>query len=135
MHTLSIRLDDSIYEHFKEFLKFYPQNRLSIIDDGRFKKTLKPLIGKSTQRLEISMYEIEFSKYFVKQIDKLSQNVVKRFYDDLKYICENPLPSNPHVDVKKLQAQTNQYRFLYTIIDEKVIVYFYDLGSRGDIYK
>lgn len=88
------------------------------------------------------MYEIEFSKHFVKQIDKLSQNVVKRFYDDLKYICENPLPSNPQVDVKKLQAQTNQYRlrvgkyrFLYTIIDEKVIVYFYDLGSRGDIYK
>ena len=39
------------------------------------------------------MYEIEFSKHFVKQIDKLSQN------------------------------------------DEKVIVYFYDLGSRGDIYK
>lgn len=33
MHTLSIRLDDSIYEHFKEFLKFYPQNKLSIIDD------------------------------------------------------------------------------------------------------
>ncbi|MGZ5208889.1 MAG: hypothetical protein ACXWB0_07710 [Sulfuricurvum sp.] len=33
MHTLSIRLDDSIYEHFKEFLKFYPRNRLSIIED------------------------------------------------------------------------------------------------------
>lgn len=33
VHTLSIRLDDSIYEHFKEFLKFYPQNRLSIIED------------------------------------------------------------------------------------------------------
>lgn len=33
MHTLSIRLDDSIYEHFKEFLRFYPQNKLSIIDD------------------------------------------------------------------------------------------------------
>jgi mRNA interferase RelE/StbE len=88
------------------------------------------------------MYEIEFSKHFVKQIDKLSQNVVKRFYDDLKYISENPLPTNAQVDVKKLQAQTNQYRlrvgkyrFLYTIINEKVVVYFYDLGSRGDIYK
>lgn len=33
MHTLSIKLDDSIYEHFKEFLKFYPQNKLSIIED------------------------------------------------------------------------------------------------------
>lgn len=33
MHTLSIQLDDSIYEHFKEFLKFYPQNKLSIVED------------------------------------------------------------------------------------------------------
>ncbi len=33
MHTLSIKLDDSIYEHFKEFLKFYPQNKLTIIED------------------------------------------------------------------------------------------------------
>ena len=33
MHTLSIRLDDSIYEHFKEFLRFYPKDKLAIVDD------------------------------------------------------------------------------------------------------
>ena len=33
MHTLSIKIDDSIYEHFKEFLKFYPENKLSIVED------------------------------------------------------------------------------------------------------
>jgi hypothetical protein len=33
MHTISIRLDDSIYEHLKEFLKFYPPSKLSIIED------------------------------------------------------------------------------------------------------
>ena len=33
MQTISIRLDDSIYEHLKEFLKFYPSNKLSIIED------------------------------------------------------------------------------------------------------
>ncbi|MDP2751115.1 MAG: hypothetical protein Q8O31_00695 [Rhodocyclaceae bacterium] len=33
MHTLNIKLDDSIYEHLKAFLKFYPQDKLSIIDD------------------------------------------------------------------------------------------------------
>jgi mRNA interferase RelE/StbE len=68
------------------------------------------------------MFEIEFSKHFVKLLDKVPDNVVKRFYDDLKSISENPLPTNPLTDVKKLQAQTNQYRlrvgkyrFLYTI--------------------
>ena len=88
------------------------------------------------------MYDIEFSKNFVKQLDKLSKNIVKRFYDDLKLICENPLPSNQTVDIKKLKGQDNQfrlrvgkYRFLFTIVEQRVIVYFYDLGSRGDIYK
>lgn len=33
MHTISIRLDDSIYEHLREFLKFYPQNKLQVIED------------------------------------------------------------------------------------------------------
>jgi hypothetical protein len=33
VHTISIRLDDSIYEHLREFLKFYPSNKLSIIED------------------------------------------------------------------------------------------------------
>ncbi len=33
MRTISIRLDDSIYEHLREFLKFYPQNKLQVIED------------------------------------------------------------------------------------------------------
>lgn len=88
------------------------------------------------------MFEIEFSKHFVKLLDKVPNNVIKRFYDDLKSISENPLPTNPLTDVKKLQGKNDhyrlrvgKYRFLFTIIDEKVLVYFYDLGSRGDIYK
>ncbi|MGZ5208890.1 MAG: type II toxin-antitoxin system RelE family toxin [Sulfuricurvum sp.] len=88
------------------------------------------------------MFDIEFSKHFVKQLDKIPDNVVKRFYDDLKNISENPLPTNSLTDVKKLQGKNDhyrlrvgKYRFLFTVIDEKVLVYFYDLGSRGDIYK
>lgn len=88
------------------------------------------------------MFEIEFSKQFVKQLDKLAENVVKRFYDDLRFISEDPLPKNPLLDVKKLQGKTDhyrlrvgKYRFLFTVIDERILVYFYDLGSRGDIYK
>jgi len=33
VHTISIQIDDSIYEHLKEFLKFYPKNKLNIIED------------------------------------------------------------------------------------------------------
>lgn len=88
------------------------------------------------------MFEIEFSKSFAKNLDKLPTNVIKRFYGDLKNIIQNPYPSNETVDVKKLQGtdghyrlRVGKYRFLFAIIDDKVLVYFYDVGSRGDIYK
>lgn len=68
------------------------------------------------------MYEIAFSKNFTKQLDKLSGQIVKRFYEDLKCILINPLPSNKLVDIKKLQGVENQYRlrvgkyrFLFTM--------------------
>jgi mRNA interferase RelE/StbE len=88
------------------------------------------------------MFDIEFSKSFTKGLDKLPDSVVERFYDDLKQIVNNPLPSNPTVDVKKLQGKKDhfrlrvgKYRFLFTIINDRILIYFYDLGSRGDIYK
>ncbi len=88
------------------------------------------------------MFDIEFSKSFAKNLDKLPTNVIIRFYDDLKNIIRNPYPSNEAVDVKKLQGlnshyrlRVGKYRFLFTVIEDKVLVYFYDVGSRGDIYK
>ena len=72
------------------------------------------------------MFDIEFSKSFAKNLDKLPTNVIIRFA----------------VDVKKLQGlsshyrlRVGKYRFLFTVIEDKVLVYFYDVGSRGDIYK
>jgi len=88
------------------------------------------------------MFEIEFSKNFAKGLDKLLDNAVRRFYDDLVQIVDNPFPSNAAVDIKKLQGRSDdyrlrvgKYRFIFTILGEKVLVYFYDLGSRGDVYK
>jgi hypothetical protein len=70
MHTISIGLDDSIYERPREFLKFYPSNKLCIIEDdddtkfteanakayeeaiGDLEKKIRS-IGKSMQRVEI----------------------------------------------------------------------------------
>jgi len=99
-------------------------------------------IGKVTQRAVIFMFDIEFSKNFTKNLDKLPDNVIKRLFEDLKKIVDNPFPTNTLVDIKKLQGKKDQYRlrvgkyrFLFTIIEDRILIYFYDLGSRGDIYK
>ncbi len=55
MHTLSIKIDDSLYEHFKEFLSFYPKNKLDIIeddDDLTFTEADKQAYEKAKQELE-----------------------------------------------------------------------------------
>ncbi|MDP2751116.1 MAG: type II toxin-antitoxin system RelE/ParE family toxin [Rhodocyclaceae bacterium] len=88
------------------------------------------------------MFEIEFSKNFIKSLDKMPDNIVRELYADLTKMITNPLPSNVAVDIKKLHGKTDhyrlrigKYRFLFTIIKKQLVVYFFDLGSRGDIYK
>lgn len=46
------------------------------------------------------------------------------------------------MDVKKLKWTENKYRlriwknrFLYEIFEDRIVIYFYDAGSRGWIYK
>ncbi|MBN2896207.1 MAG: hypothetical protein JXK05_10005 [Campylobacterales bacterium] len=55
MHTLSIKIDDSIYEHFKQFLSFYPKNKLDIIEDDEeltFGEAQKQAYEEAVQELE-----------------------------------------------------------------------------------
>ncbi|MBN2896204.1 MAG: hypothetical protein JXK05_09990 [Campylobacterales bacterium] len=55
MHTLSIKIDDSIYEHFKQFLSFYPKNKLDIIEDDEdltFGEAQKQAYEEAAQELE-----------------------------------------------------------------------------------
>ncbi len=33
------------------------------------------------------------------------------------------------------RLRIGKYRFLYHVMDQKVLIFFYDAGSRGDIYK
>ena len=74
---------------------------------------------------------------FVKTKDlKFKQQVTKSF----KIIAQTPFGNN--LDIKRLKGLSNayrlrigKYRFLYEIKVDKVIIYFYDADSRGDVYK
>ena len=85
------------------------------------------------------MYTILLAKPVQKFLDKHPEMIV-HFDDALSFIQSDP--RNPWVDVKKLlwtssdfRLRIGKYRFLYRIIEEKIVVYFFDAGSRGDIYK
>lgn len=87
------------------------------------------------------MYNVELSKSVEKFLDKLDDKTVQNFYTKIVILKSNPYTNT--LDIKKLSGKLkgcfrlriSKYRFLYKIIDDKVIIYFFEADSRGDIYK
>ncbi len=66
--------------------------------------------------------------------------IAKKFAQSMQKITKNPFNNN--CDIKPLSGHKNhyrlrisKYRFLYEIINQKILIYIYDADSRGDAYK
>ncbi|MFD2616718.1 type II toxin-antitoxin system RelE/ParE family toxin [Terrilactibacillus laevilacticus] len=87
------------------------------------------------------MYEIRFSKGAGKYLKKLDRNTKDRIKKSLLELAEDPYGTR-NLDIKRLagyedsyRLRVGKYRALYTIIDKEVVIFVFDLDSRGDIYK
>ncbi len=86
------------------------------------------------------MYTVQTSKEVKKFLIK-HPDIAERFVEKSERIELNP--RNPEwADVKpyiwhpeNYRLRIGKYRFLYEVIDDRVLIYFYDADSRGDIYK
>lgn len=84
-------------------------------------------------------YRIEYNKTVLKFLKK-HQELHVRFFDKIQMLQNNPF--DPALDIKTLQweekgslrLRIGKYRFKYTIIEDQIIIYFYDADSRGDVY-
>lgn len=87
------------------------------------------------------MYQIILEKKVQKFLLKhKGQPLVAQFGQALTQLALNPYQNN--LDIKILVGLPHSYRlrigkwrFLYEIIDEKIIINFFDAGARGDVYK
>jgi mRNA interferase RelE/StbE len=86
-------------------------------------------------------YRIELHKRVERFLRKQDRTFLKRVDFVFTKLSENPLNFR-ELDIKQLEGGSNdyrirvgKYRFIYTIIEDKLIVYIYDGGSRGDVYK
>ena len=86
------------------------------------------------------MYNYRLSKTVIKFLEKRDQAFLLRFDKKFDEIIENP--THPVADVQPYighpwhyRLRISKYRFLYTIVEEDILVYFYDADSRGGIYK
>lgn len=85
-------------------------------------------------------YSIEFDKNAFKYLQKLDKKTRIRIVHCLQILCEDPF--HPELDIKKLQGAYNDfrlrvgpYRVIYTVENQKLLVYVIKIGSRGDVYK
>ena len=83
-------------------------------------------------------YEIIITKSIQKQLDSLPNNIQERVYEKIAQLAEEPRPDG----VVKLKGYDNEYRIrigdyrlVYEIRDEQLIVLLVQCKHHRDVYK
>ena len=81
-------------------------------------------------------YKIEIKKSATKEIAKLPKNILKRILNKIQSLSSDPRPNG----CKKLTAdekyrvRVGDHRILYSIEDEKLVIYVVKVGHRKKVY-
>jgi mRNA interferase RelE/StbE len=85
-------------------------------------------------------YKIIARKQVKKFIDKRIPKEKETILEKLKLLKSNPYPANVYLDIKRLKnsefyrLRINNYRIIYEIIDNELVILMLEADSRGDIY-
>jgi len=87
------------------------------------------------------MYKIVLEKKVQKFLEKhAGDDLIEKFKTSLMILSLDPYENN--LDIKILvwlpnsyRLRIGKYRFIYEVIDEKIIINFFDAWTRWDIYK
>ena len=85
------------------------------------------------------MYNIHFTKQVYKTLRKTPQDIVKRMREKLEQIATDPYAK--HANVTKLQnrpgyrLRIGDWRVIYDVEDEKLIILVLKVGPRGEVYR
>ena len=86
------------------------------------------------------MYKIVLHKRVIKFINSRNPEDKKRIKEKFELLQLNPYPSNNHLDLKKMKESAGfrlrigNYRFIFDVEDEELIIYMEKGDNRGDIY-
>ena len=87
-----------------------------------------------------SKYKITFSNDAEKTLGKLDRPMINRIFQAIEQLSNDPYNSP---NTKKMKGKEDQvhrlrvgnFRIIYEIINDKLIVFVVRIGPRGDIYK
>ena len=82
-------------------------------------------------------YSIEIKKSAVKEIEHLSRKDTKAVLNEIASLSDNPRPhgSKKLSGQEKYRVRCGDYRILYAIEDDVLIIYVVKVGHRKDVYR
>mgnify|MGYP003818135963 CR=1 FL=1 len=87
-----------------------------------------------------SKYKVIFSGEAERSLKNLEKSTIRRIFTALHQLSERPF-ENPNTKKMKgkegnyYRLRVGNYRIIYEIKDNELIIYVVRLGPRGDIYK
>jgi mRNA interferase RelE/StbE len=85
------------------------------------------------------IYTVEFTRRSVKELNTFDSKIANKISHKIQILAKNP--SNKALDIKKLKGLSNvyrmrvgNYRVIYEIENNKLIITVIKIGIRGDIY-
>lgn len=90
----------------------------------------------------MAVYTLKLHKQVKKFLLSLSPEWRKRFLDKLEALRQDPY-RHPQLDIKPMQGagesvyrlRVGQYRLIYQVRENELVIYLMTAGSRGDVYK
>ena len=86
----------------------------------------------------MTRYSIEFKQSAKKELAQLPRPIAEKVAERIKALADNPRPD----ECKKLSGSTysyririNDYRVVYSIIDQCLIIQVIKMGHRKDVYQ
>jgi mRNA interferase RelE/StbE len=82
-------------------------------------------------------YKIEIKKSAAKEISKLPKVAIKRIVNKIQTLSDDPRPDGCKKlsGDEKYRIRIGVYRVLYSIMDEKLVIFIVKVGHRKDIYE
>ena len=82
-------------------------------------------------------YRLRIKKSATKEIEKISQPVRIRVVQAIEKLAQNPRPvgSQKLSGQEKFRIRVGNYRVLYEIIDDELIIFVVKVAHRKDVYR